>query len=235
MMDCRQGGRTGVGPWVLNVLNACMHAAGGKRCGCIWRQSLLPLLFLQRSCSTHAAHAGMAAHTLISGLVSSSWLMPMARLRPRLLTMNGMLVPLPDPGAPFSQTTSRGHTKRCRQGSGAGGLGGWGTQPWAAKCQRSWHYLHFHPTLSLSPQSASQQQPQPSNQRTSLYFSSILFQLDSKMTWPYKLSRSLLTASGRSAPGGTTGAKAAACCASTAASVCAAAVAVCRAPELQLV
>ena len=88
---------------------------------------------------------------------------------------------------------------------------------------------------SLSPQSASQQQPQPSNQRTSLYFSSILFQLDSKMTWPFKLSRSLLTASGRSAPGGTTGAKAAACCASTAASVCAAAVAVCRAPELQLV
>lgn len=50
---------------------------------------------------------------LMSGLVSSSCDMPIARLSPRLFMMNGMLVPLPEPGAPLSQTTSRGQTRRC--------------------------------------------------------------------------------------------------------------------------
>ncbi len=49
--------------------------------------------------------------------------MPMARLSPRLRMMKGMLVPLPDPGAPLSHTTSRGQTKVCVGGVGGGGVG----------------------------------------------------------------------------------------------------------------
>lgn len=52
----------------------------------------------------------------MSGLVSSSCDMPMARLSPRLFMIKGMLVPLPEPGAPLSHTTSRGHTRRCETG-----------------------------------------------------------------------------------------------------------------------
>lgn len=59
--------------------------------------------------SLPARPAGPAL-ALISADPSSSWLMVTVRERPRDFMMKGMLVPLPEPGAPLSHTTSRGQT-----------------------------------------------------------------------------------------------------------------------------
>ena len=153
-LQTRKGGK-GRSVWCTH---ACMHAASW---GQVMRLRLVAEPAAGAACwktlsLQHSTQVCQAGRTLISGLVSSSWLMPMARLSPRLFTMNGMLVPLPDPGAPFSHTTSRGHTRRCSKGSrgGRSGLGGWEGD--AAGGQHSASALAGlrllqHPTLSLSP------------------------------------------------------------------------------------
>lgn len=106
-------------------------------------------------------HAPASINLRASGAAASSDDTHTAREMPRALQICGVLTPLPDPGAPLSQTTSRGAAKSCiwhmcaRVGQQLG-------SQWAARSSRSFDCSWRARTMPLRSRKRRQQESKTS-------------------------------------------------------------------------